>query len=76
MNNTPIYGCEGCKTTGGRMSCSTHGGQITFINGIEQLKDDWGRSICPKHKTEFTCPDCMEEIAQEISRANYEKLLT
>jgi len=25
MDNTPIYGCSGCATTGGRMGCATHG---------------------------------------------------
>lgn len=25
MDNTPIHGCSGCATTGGRMACSVHG---------------------------------------------------
>lgn len=24
MSNTPIFGCEGCNTTGGRISCPIH----------------------------------------------------
>ena len=25
FDTTPIYGCSGCETTGGRMSCAVHG---------------------------------------------------
>jgi hypothetical protein len=29
--NTPVYGCDGCNTTGGRMSCPIH--QATRLYG-------------------------------------------
>jgi len=28
IDNTPVYNCEGCNTTGGRASCAIHGGVI------------------------------------------------
>ena len=46
-DNTPVSGCRGCETTGGRMGCSTHGGVFyspasqtwlsgwTFVNSTE-----------------------------------------
>lgn len=42
MDNTPIYGCSGCDTTGGRMSCATHGQPRVVITPpvIVQPPDD------------------------------------
>lgn len=31
MDNTPIQGCPGCDSTGGRMSCATHGPNRVII---------------------------------------------
>lgn len=31
MDNSPIYGCSGCATTGGRMACGTHGANQVII---------------------------------------------
>lgn len=31
MDNSPIYGCAGCATTGGRMACSTHGATKVIV---------------------------------------------
>lgn len=39
MDNTPIYGCNGCRTTGGRMSCFTHG-NITIRSNINYLSEN------------------------------------
>ncbi len=30
-NNSPVYGCDECKTTGGRMSCFKHSSSFTPI---------------------------------------------
>lgn len=32
MDNTPIQGCRGCDSTGGRMSCATHGPNRIIIS--------------------------------------------
>ena len=46
-DNTPVHGCRGCETTGGRMGCAAHGGVFyspasqtwlsgwTFVNSTE-----------------------------------------
>ncbi len=79
-DNNPIIGCPGCQTTGGRMSCSTHGQtnhttNVTIPVGGHYIKpkDNWGHSDCPKHG-EFTCPDCTEDMAVEISKVTYQHL--
>jgi hypothetical protein len=43
--NAPVYGCDGCNTTGGRMSCPIH--QATRLyghrpNGTGWLGDSFG----------------------------------
>ena len=73
MDTTPIYGCDGCKTTGGRLSCYKHG-QITFSLGGTTTQDDWGHAMCPKHKEEFTCEKCTKEFIQQASHFVYRKL--
>lgn len=41
MDNTPIYGCSGCDTTGGRMSCGTHGTtRVIVSNPLAPAADD------------------------------------
>jgi len=35
-DNAPVYGCDGCNTTGGRMSCPAHG-----TNGVDWLGDSF-----------------------------------
>lgn len=60
MDNTPIYGCNGCRTTGGRMSCYQHG-QTTY---------NFGRSV---YYPQVYGED--EALEKEISRINYGKVL-
>jgi hypothetical protein len=67
MDNTPIAGCEGCKTTGGRMSCYSHGNRFNQISKSEEY--GYGSKIrCPKHNELVACPECCEEEADEMSR--------
>ena len=78
MDNIPIYGCESCRTTAGRMGCTIHTSYPIMIkrNIITQPKDDdYGHAICPKHKEEFFCPECMEEIGSLASNLMYKDLL-
>ena len=44
-DNTPIYGCEGCSSTGGRMSCPTHGSNLQYC--FPQIE-----------KKPYKCPVC------------------
>jgi len=69
FNNTPIVGCTGCQTTGGRLSCATHGNYNIYY-GV-QHKDNV--PYCPIHG-EITCDRCNEEIAREVDRINYKNL--
>lgn len=73
MDNKPIYECNGCKTTGGKLSCYKHG-QTKFTFGGISKKEDWGHAICPKHKQQFTCPDCDREFEIEVSKVLYNSL--
>lgn len=41
MDNSPIYGCDGCGTAGGRMACGTHGAnKVVVSNPFVQPADD------------------------------------
>jgi len=37
-DNSPIYGCSGCATTGGRMACPYHGHHATASERIDFVK--------------------------------------
>ncbi len=36
MNNMPVYGCNGCETTGGRMACPYHGGVLILSPSLHE----------------------------------------
>lgn len=46
MDNLGIYGCAGCSTTGGRMSCAIHG-QITYVIVSHKTDIIWGLPTPP-----------------------------
>ena len=76
MNNTPMTGCEGCKTTGGRMSCYIHGRNMFSIStNIAKVEYGYGSKLrCPKHDELIACPICCEEDATEISHILHKNL--
>ena len=56
MKNVPIYGCEGCNTTGGGASCPKHGTFTYFYETNDYfqrcpycgyLKDRYEWKFCP-----------------------------
>lgn len=62
--NIPVYGCEGCNTTPGRMGCYIHGSRTWTIvptNKIYPYDPEFGFDI---------------ELLKAIDRANYGKMLT
>lgn len=82
MDNSPIYGCNGCSTTGGRMACGTHGASRVFvvdplnppapffvdIQAAVLAERDRCRQIAVDHV--WKCPgktcDCARKIAYDI----------
>ena len=62
MDNIPIYGCNGCKTTGGRMSCYQHGQTIFYFGEL---------SLPVKQMTY----DEEIEMVKTLDRINYGKVL-
>jgi hypothetical protein len=65
MNNTPVYGCEGCRTTGGRMSCFIHG-QFEYHFDFTIKQDSPIYHNCPKHG-QYCCPECLDIEASSIA---------
>jgi len=82
MDNTPIYGCSGCATSGGRMACGIHGPTpmivtpnptiIAQLQGEVRLAVLAERDRCRKVATEhpWKCQgkscDCARVIAHDI----------
>ena len=60
MDNTPIYGCSGCSTTGGRMSCYQHG--VFYLRRI------------PKHCDCHDCQNNWNEEIKIIEESNYKSV--
>lgn len=69
-NNYPVFGCDKCLTSAGRLGCPDHG-----YNPSTLPPKDWQPPYCPQHGTgDFvTCDKCLDEMEMEISKINYPK---
>jgi len=67
MENTPIYGCTGCSTTGGRMSCYQHGYFVLNFSGVHHRCNC---GMCHEANNNW------DEEIKIIENANYRTVLT
>ena len=59
MGNAPVYGCEGCRRTGGRGSCYLHGRFVIPTNDYFKRCKNGHLQESPGHKY---CPECGEKL--------------
>ena len=56
VDNVPVYGCDTCRGTGGRMNCAIHGGWQS---------NDYFKRCKNGHQVEGWykyCPECGEKV--------------
>ena len=66
MDTTPIHGCTGCSTTGGRVSCYQHSYFVLNFSGIHHSRNC---GICQEANSNW------EEGIKIIENANYKDVL-
>jgi len=66
MNDTkPVYGCDGCNTTGGRMSCPIHRGDGTGWLGDSFAEIERLQGLLAAQDREYNAENLRAERAEQ-----------